>query len=289
MRLTCPKCSARYEVDQSMIPATGRDVQCSNCATTWFQPGIRSPEAAMPSPPPMDTASRDDDTSETTAQTGPATTPDPAPETPVNPEPAIAEPQRREMDPSVADILREEAEREALLRRGAPEPEPVETQSEMSLDNARPPRGGASIPDVPADAETSDAPTPPPSVAATVAAATAAAEAEAEAGRSRSELLPDIEEINSTLRATGDRALGGEDATDIDALDAASKRRRHVRRGFFLVLLLALAAWGVYTQAPAIAEAVPQATPYLLQYVEQVDSARIWLDAFARQIVTGES
>ena len=42
MRLTCPNCSARYEVDDSLVPPEGRDVQCSNCATTWFQPGNRS-------------------------------------------------------------------------------------------------------------------------------------------------------------------------------------------------------------------------------------------------------
>uniref|UniRef100_UPI0024E1033E zinc-ribbon domain-containing protein n=1 Tax=Roseicyclus amphidinii TaxID=3034232 RepID=UPI0024E1033E len=42
MRLTCPNCSARYEVADSMIPPEGRDVQCSNCSTTWFQPGRRT-------------------------------------------------------------------------------------------------------------------------------------------------------------------------------------------------------------------------------------------------------
>lgn len=37
MRLVCPNCDAEYEVDRNMIPTGGRDVQCSNCATTWFQ------------------------------------------------------------------------------------------------------------------------------------------------------------------------------------------------------------------------------------------------------------
>lgn len=37
MRLICPNCDAQYEVDAAMIPASGRDVQCSNCGTTWFQ------------------------------------------------------------------------------------------------------------------------------------------------------------------------------------------------------------------------------------------------------------
>ena len=37
MRLICPNCDAQYEVDAAMIPASGRDVQCSNCGRTWFQ------------------------------------------------------------------------------------------------------------------------------------------------------------------------------------------------------------------------------------------------------------
>ncbi|MEO0664593.1 MAG: zinc-ribbon domain-containing protein, partial [Pseudomonadota bacterium] len=36
MRLICPNCDATYEVPDSVIPPEGRDVQCSNCGTTWF-------------------------------------------------------------------------------------------------------------------------------------------------------------------------------------------------------------------------------------------------------------
>ena len=45
MRLICPNCSAQYEIDASLIPDEGRDVQCSNCGHTWFE---------LP-PPPADT------------------------------------------------------------------------------------------------------------------------------------------------------------------------------------------------------------------------------------------
>ncbi|SLN29270.1 hypothetical protein ROA7450_01252 [Roseovarius albus] len=38
MRLTCPNCGAQYEVPAEVIPEAGRDVQCSNCNDTWFQP-----------------------------------------------------------------------------------------------------------------------------------------------------------------------------------------------------------------------------------------------------------
>ncbi|MEN8840042.1 MAG: zinc-ribbon domain-containing protein, partial [Octadecabacter sp.] len=40
MRMICPNCGAQYEVADDVIPASGRDVQCSNCGHTWFeQPG----------------------------------------------------------------------------------------------------------------------------------------------------------------------------------------------------------------------------------------------------------
>lgn len=41
MRLICPNCDAQYEVDASLIPDSGRDVQCSDCGHVWFQ----APEA----------------------------------------------------------------------------------------------------------------------------------------------------------------------------------------------------------------------------------------------------
>jgi len=37
MRITCPNCKAQYEIADSVIPQSGRDVQCSACGTTWFQ------------------------------------------------------------------------------------------------------------------------------------------------------------------------------------------------------------------------------------------------------------
>ena len=83
MRLTCPNCNARYDVDDSLVPPEGRDVQCSNCATTWFQPGKRT--------------RREDPEDSGTAPTAP----------------------RRDLDPALRDILREEREREEQLRRAA--------------------------------------------------------------------------------------------------------------------------------------------------------------------------
>ncbi len=41
MRLICPNCVAQYEVDENVIPAEGRDVQCANCGHNWFQDTIQ--------------------------------------------------------------------------------------------------------------------------------------------------------------------------------------------------------------------------------------------------------
>lgn len=92
MRLTCPKCDAEYEIPDRVIPLKGRDVQCSNCNKTWF--------FAHPDHVELDAD------------------PDPATEAP-----PPAAPTRRKLDPTVAEILRAEAEHEARMRSGATPPD----------------------------------------------------------------------------------------------------------------------------------------------------------------------
>lgn len=113
MRLTCPNCGARYEIDDALIPAKGRDVQCSNCSTNWFQSGAVAVDplsAAPPGPEPSSTA----------------------PEAP-----------RRELDPSLRALLREEAEREERLRRE--EAEGLRRQDEMALRDPAPTKDRATL------------------------------------------------------------------------------------------------------------------------------------------------
>ena len=102
-RLICPNCGAQYEVPTEVIPTEGRDVQCSACSNTWFQ-----------THPDHDAALADE-----------VDAPSVEPVAPPEPEP-IAEPvqeqhprpqaTRRELDPDVSDVLREEAEFEAAAR-----------------------------------------------------------------------------------------------------------------------------------------------------------------------------
>ena len=282
MRLTCPNCSARYEVDESMIPPAGRDVQCSNCSTTWFQPGPRiaepEPEQEDAPPPPPDAEQPSEPVPEFEDPLPEAdefvAEPDDDATEPESAQDTSDRPGRREIDAGVADILREEAEREARLRRGDATPDPVETQSEMPLesdeDNARA-RRLRELEEAEDAFEVED-----------IAAAAGVAVAS-----SRGELLPDIDEINSTLRATGDRSEGEDDASDVDTIVESARRRGRVRRGFFLVLLLAAIGVFVYVYAGQIAEAVPQLASALESYVNAVNAARFWLDDTARSLASG--
>lgn len=124
MRLTCPNCNAQYEIDEGLIPATGRDVQCSNCGHAWFQnpPGLAVHPDAL-------------STEEQAAPQGarPPASPEQAGATPAPEE----QPQRsrRPIDPSALDVLREEAERENRARMA--EAAAVETQPELGLPETR--------------------------------------------------------------------------------------------------------------------------------------------------------
>jgi len=245
MRLICPNCGAQYEVDEQVIPENGRDVQCSNCGHTWFQrPAHLDAELA-------------DELGEELPETDEATPTeadtDEGPEPPAGDE---SELKRRGLDPEVTNVLREEAAREAEARQGAKSG--LETQPDLGLDDA----------------------------AAVAAQRSAAARARMKRLRGleedapedtasdapRRDLLPDIDEINSTLRAEQDR--GGDDAGPAEKADPEKTSRRGFRRGFFLIVLIAAAAALLYAFAPQIAKQVPAAAPYLDAYVDWANGAR---------------
>ncbi|MEM6277649.1 MAG: zinc-ribbon domain-containing protein, partial [Pseudomonadota bacterium] len=184
MRLECPNCDATYEVPDSVIPQEGRDVQCSNCGTAWFfnpskatnsEPLETEPEAAVAEPAKI---------AEEEPLATPTIEPEPAAELYAKFEPeeevavaASAPPlpprPRKPLDASVTDVLREEAAFEARARA---EDVGMEYQDDLPL--VEPP--------------SRPAPEPDQETIATVAG-------------SRRDLLPDIDEINSTLRATSER------------------------------------------------------------------------------------
>ena len=269
MRLICPNCSAQYEVPADVIPDEGRDVQCSNCQETWFQThpdtepqtdvvqtlkehfAQTEPEAAL-IPPQSDAISEPDpidDEFERALDQELDTIAEDASEIALSPS-IMHERSKREIDPSVADILREEAQREREQRAA----ETFEHQDEFALDtdeptsDLQPKKSGYIDPklddlDEMYNDTASDAPA------------------------SSRDLLPDIEEINSTLRR--DKKSANRDEPETQAQKNASGRR-----GFRVAIILLLLAVAVYAYADLITSNVPQLAPYLDAYVAQIDQWR---------------
>jgi predicted Zn finger-like uncharacterized protein len=269
MRLTCPNCDAQYEVPDEVMPEAGRDVQCSNCGQTWFQ---HHPDHAP------------EEVSDTLGSSAPD--PDDEVSPPPPPPPPSAEPKRKQLDPAVADILRQEAEAEQAARRSR-QAETLESQPDLGLDDT-------DFDDAPEDGRSREARArmarlrgeePPVSDAAATAAALG----------SRRELLPDIEEINSTLRSNSGGQRSGADGPgpNIEA-PAGQREGRGFRSGLLTVAVIALLLALLYIYAPQIAQSVPQVDPYLSGYVTfvdnfrgqlngQVESLLLWLDNAASQ------
>ena len=269
MRLICPNCSAQYEVPADVIPAEGRDVQCSNCQETWFQTHPDTePQTDVAQTLKEHFAQTEPETATETQQS--VTVPDPDPiddeferaldqeldtiaedDPEIAPAPAIThERSKREIDPSVADILREEAQREREQRAA----ETFEHQDEFALDTDEPtsdpqPKKSGYI-----DPKLDDLDEMYKDTAS-------------DAPASRRDLLPDIEEINSTLRR--DKKSAGKEQPETQAQKNASGRR-----GFRAAIILLLLAVAVYAYADLITSNVPQLAPYLDAYVAQIDQWR---------------
>ena len=260
MRLICPNCDAQYEVPDDVMPVTGRDVQCSNCGQTWFQhhpdhtPSEQSEHKDAPAP--------DEETA-----------PPPPP-----PSPPAAAPERKQLDPAVADILRQEAEAEQAARRGS-QSDGLESQPDLGMEledstyEDEADRRAREARDRMARLRGKDAPEVQGSSGSAPAKESAAAAA---ALGSRRDLLPDIEEINSTLRS-GSARTGPDLHPEIEA-PTHQRKRRGFRTGFTTVLLIFSVLAIVYVFAPRLSAAVPALAGPLQSYVSVVDKSRGWLD-----------
>lgn len=246
MRLTCPNCGAQYEVPDDVIPESGRDVQCSNCEETWFQP--KHPEAAKSPEPPQpaepEAAAEPPAPPEPPAEAAPEpNVTDPEPEA-ADKEPETAAKSSGNVDPAVANILQEEAAREADLR--AQEGSGLESQPDLALDPPEEPKVKPERPTATATAE--------------------------DAGQK--DALPDVEAINTGLQS-------GEDAKAEDVAASPPRKSGGFLRGFALIIVIGIILFLVYSNATQISGAVPQADPVLKSYVSFVDQARLWLEAQA--------
>jgi hypothetical protein len=184
------------------------------------------------------------------------------------PEPAPARPARRGIDPGVADILRQEAERERQVRSA---PGGIEMQPDLGLTE----------PELTEDERTRQARARMERLRGTSgpSAPTAPEMPDAHASidpSSRRNLLPDIEEINSSLTSTGDRADPAQSPMSEDI--ELPVGRGGFRSGFRLAIITFGLAALVYALAPRLAASIPAAEAPLTQYVSAVNMARVWLD-----------
>ncbi|WP_333816876.1 zinc-ribbon domain-containing protein [Tabrizicola sp.] len=154
------------------------------------------------------------------------------------------------VDESVLAILREEAEREAVARR-AEAARPLETQTDLGIE--------AAIPAAKKPVET--IPAAEPEVDDTLSA--------------RRTRLPDVEEINSTLRPA---EMSQDESMAAEAASQPAEGRSSFRSGFLLVLTVAILGSAIYGSADALAQAVPALAGPLKAYVGFVDSLRLQLD-----------
>jgi len=258
MRLICPNCGAQYEVDGTVIPDSGRDVQCSNCGHTWFQ--RKTAQEAEPETPPVPAAAPEPTDSATVSATDSPqdqdadTSPDdeiadtgPAPET----KPETPQPTRQPLDAEVENVLRQEAELETSQR--ANDGGSLETQPDLGLNQL--------------------AAEPEPIFAERSAQLDQPKISDPSVDNSRRDLLPDIEEINSTLAASSNTA-GSEKSEEM----TEQRRRSGFRRGFLLAFLVFSMMALVYVYAPKIADAAPKSASALSAYVDWVNALRISVD-----------
>ena len=245
MRLLCPNCDAEYEVDASVIPDNGRDVQCSNCGHAWFQ---MSPEIAA-----------EIEAEDALYDAPPAPMLAPPAAAPVEDAP------RRSIDESVLAVLREEADRETAARRGET-PQTIETQTEMGL-----------------TAQAAAASSAAQRIARMKGVEASVASPAPVRPQSRREMLPEIEEINSSLRASSEKRTGV--AAAVSDSMGADKGTGGFRTGFVLMLLLAIVMVVVYIMAPKIVQQIPGAAGTMETYVAIIDNLRRMLDGLTRSAI----
>lgn len=187
-----------------------------------------------------------------------------APKPPLDPE-AEAEPAAKDpapvaaayaVDESVLAILREEAEREAQARRA--EARPLESQPDLGLESAMAGRQA-------------------PALMATAGTLSDAERESALKPSARRDLLPDVEEINSTLRPS---EIASEDESG--QADPAQRESRGFRSGFLMVMTLAIIGAVLYVIAPRLSGMVPALDGPLEAYVGVVDGLRLSLDGMMR-------
>lgn len=307
MRIICPNCSVQYEIADDLIPSNGREVQCSNCGRTWYQDGASVvPAAGSPAPddagggPAVDevdgAADPDDDPAEDEdLLDGEADRADEATDrdemSSLRPRPSANE--------AILRVLREERDHEAQRRatstrpKAPPDAPPADAARERAAaerrrmaaaaEHARTREAATMRPGLSNRKRADAAPTMDDAVRSDPDARPRAA---TEPRIMRRELLPDIEEINSSLRpyeteakADGDTAGHEEPGTSTGFWG-----------GFLTVCVLVGLFVGAYVFADELAARVPETADPLTAYVAWIDGQRTalahWVEALTDRLLS---
>ena len=102
MLIKCPNCNAQYEVPNDIIPAAGRDVQCSSCSKTWFVTSLSGKKSTKDKVSKYESLEKGNLSKFETTES------------------FLTDKSNKQVDRDVLEILREEADREiqARLREG---------------------------------------------------------------------------------------------------------------------------------------------------------------------------
>ena len=249
MRLICPNCDAQYEVPDNVIPEAGRDVQCSDCGNTWFQE-------------PASAASAQED-------------------------PVL---ERQAIPPEVSEILQEEAAFEQAAReREAMQPIAEEPQYEASPAPKPAPAQNNPFAGI-VDEEESDHERRARETRERMARMRGvsagnpftSSDAQDAAEQSRKSVLPDVDELNSSLVASEEAYSDPSgDSIDLDDLERLYKRSSGFRSGFTVMVFAGLLVFALYFTHDGLARAVPPLAPGLDAFVALIDQARLWVDGKA--------
>ncbi|WP_233416686.1 zinc-ribbon domain-containing protein [Halovulum marinum] len=249
MRLVCPNCASHYEVDSSLFPEEGREVQCSSCEHVWVQY-------------PVDE------------------------ETPLRLDPgAVVTPPRpsERLDAEERSALARAVEDE-LAARGDEDPDDDDTTTNAPTSEDEDEIVAALRAQIAAEGGRFDDKGPAKSGRrdlrkAAEAVGVSVAEAADEAERKRKWDL----EAHERERQRRAAASGRRDplARAIQSYDTEPVRRRRgsVMAGLVTALVLVAAASAVYLYQNEIARAYPPAEPWLAQYDTAVEQARTEVEA----------
>jgi predicted Zn finger-like uncharacterized protein len=246
MRLICPDCAAQYDVADDAIPAGGRDVQCSNCNYTWFQTGAKA--GAFPGPKMPAPAAQQDQ-----------------------------QPARKPVDPSISDILREEAAREQQLRAPSASTPPKtqeDTTPKPSVDAEETRRRIAQMTEAEGGVRVAPAPKPEEAVRAEPQPPRVVIPQSGQESETNTRDIPSMNEINTSLRG---RSHASEPQLTPAEQDEVVKRRGF-RRGFVFVLLVFAILFAPYILADEITNGFPQTQDAMTSYVASIDQLRVMLD-----------